>query len=104
MTWEEKLQAIRSLDSEVLLRMYRPGDWGVFTDVEIGEGGMLVGAYGKGTNPEEAVLDLWNVLVTDLKAGAVVVIRAYSPNRREVRWNGFMWEDLPCSVSPVKKT
>jgi len=103
MKWEEKLQAIRSLDSEVLLRMYAPGDWGVFTGIEIGGDGILTGAFGKGTTPEEAVLDLWRLIVTELKPGAVLVIRAYSPNRREVRWNGFMWEDLPCSVKKGEK-
>ncbi len=104
MKWEEKLQSIRSLDSEVCLKMWLPGEWGAYTSIEIGGDGLLHGAFGNGTSPEGAVLGLWNRIVTDLKSGEVLVLYAHSSKRREVRWNGFMWEDLPCSVSPVKKT
>jgi hypothetical protein len=104
MTWEEKLQAIRSLDCEAHLRMRKPGDWYVSSRIEVGGDGILSGAYGDGTNPEEAVLETWNKFVTELKSGYFLVLHAYTPKRKEVRWSGFMWEDLPCSVSPVKKT
>jgi len=46
MTWEEKLQAIRSLDSETHLRMRKPGDWYVASQIEVGGDGILSGAYG----------------------------------------------------------
>jgi hypothetical protein len=104
MKWEEKLQAIQSFDSEVQLRMRKPGDWYVSSRIEIGGDGTLQGAYGNGTSPEEAVLETWDKFVTNLESGYFLVLGAHTDRRREVRWNGFMWEELPCSASPVKRT
>ena len=52
MTWGEKLQAIRSLDSEVLLRMHVSGDWGDLEELDrqqndeaLKRGGRIFSAY-----------------------------------------------------------
>jgi hypothetical protein len=84
MTWEQKLQALQAL-GDTSLRMRKPGDWYVNTVANIkGDGG-----YGNGATPEAAVEDHWKKFA---ESGATVVVDAYSPSRREYRWNGFMWE------------
>jgi hypothetical protein len=93
LTWEQKLAACQAL-AECSLKMRKPGDWYVSTSVETierGHEGMLVGRYGNGPTPEAAVEDHWRqITADDVKA---LVVRAMYPDRRKVRWNGFMWWD-----------
>jgi hypothetical protein len=92
MNWEQKMQALMSL-AMCHLVMHRPGHWYVqHSGVEVGGNGFLHGAAGRGKTPEEAVNDHWRELVDELPADRFVVIEAYAGSRREVRWNGFMWE------------
>jgi len=51
---------------------------------------MLVSETGSGQTPEAAVENAWEVFSSSNR----VVINATGHNRREVRWNGYMWEDL----------
>lgn len=89
MTQEQKLAAINSLQ-EMRLRMRGYGDWCVSMDgVEVKKGAFLHGVQGRGATPEEAVNNLWCMLVDSL-----VVMNAYSSKRREYRWNGFVWKQL----------
>lgn len=93
MNWEQTVQALQAL-AEVSLRMRKPGDWYVNARIEVKSGSMLVGGAGTGRTPEQAVLAEWNRLVTDLKDGEYLVINAGNEERRAVRWNGFMWQDI----------
>jgi len=90
MTWEQKLQALDALTG-CALRMRKPGDWYVDQSVEIKRGSVLVGEYGGGATPEEAVNDHWAKLA---ESGERLVTRAMCNDRKEARWNGFMWEQL----------
>lgn len=91
MTWEEKLMACQAL-AECHLRMRSPGDWYVSHRVDIVNGPMLEGRYGNGRDPREAVENHWREL-TELAPHERVVANALTDQRREVRWNGFMWQD-----------
>lgn len=92
MTWEQKLQALSAL-TECTLHMRKPGNWYVQQSADVSDGKFLRGSYGNGRSPQEAVEDHWRQLT---KKGACVVIHFMSDDRRrEVTWNGFMWEDLP---------
>jgi hypothetical protein len=96
MTWEQKLQALQAL-SDVALHMRKPGDWYVNASMEIGadDSGVLVGSYGNGTTPQEAVEDHWSIYTVLLKPKEYCVICTGSQaTRRHVRWNGFMWQDV----------
>ena len=90
MTWEEKLEACNAL-ARCGLSMRKPGDWYVYqSGVELKRGCMLGGGGGNGTTPELAVLDHWEGH-TNLQPGEYLVIGAMTPNRRAVKWNGYMW-------------
>lgn len=90
MTWEEKLAACQAL-AECHLRMRKPGDWYVSHRADVATGCMLEGRFGNGNDPREAVENHWCEL-TMLKGDERVVVGAMD-QRREVRWNGFMWQD-----------
>lgn len=68
--------------------------WYVCQSVEIKDGPFLLGNYGNGHSPAEAVLDHWRVLVEELPSGTYLVTHASGTARRAVRWNGFMWQDV----------
>lgn len=90
MTTDEKLAALKAL-TPTHLEMRSPGDWYVSAySRECKQGAMLHGNYGNGTTPQAAIDDDWNQIST----AQCVVINAYSKTRREVRWNGFMWETV----------
>ena len=92
MTWEEKLAALKGLGGQCYLVMRAPGDWFISQiGAEILRGhAMLVSETGSGQTPEAAVENAWEVFSSSNR----VVINATGHNRREVRWNGYMWEDL----------
>lgn len=95
MNWEEKLQALQAL-GETRLAMRKPGNWYVDQrGVEVGGDGMLAVLYGDGATPIDAVNDHWEQYVNNLPVDKYIVIGAYTEKRRHVRWNGFMWEELP---------
>lgn len=92
MNWEQKLAALQAL-GEFKLCMREPGNWYVYVPkAEIKDGSMLKSGAGNGRTPEEAVENYWREM-TELNPGERVVIGAYSDARREVRWNGYMWQD-----------
>ena len=92
MTWEQKLDALQSL-GECTLRMRKPGDWYVRQGVEVSQGNLLVGEYGNGKTPEEAVMNHWDLL-SNLKPEEYLVVHAMGPNRQAVKWNGYMWQSV----------
>lgn len=94
MTWEQKLQAIQALN-ETSLHMRKPGDWYVRCGMEVGADNscVLIGRYGNGNTPQEAVEDHWKIYTDLLKLDEYCVVGC-AENRRHVRWNGFMWNDV----------
>jgi hypothetical protein len=104
MNWEQKFAALNAL-KECSLKMRGPGDWYVSQSAELKEGGMLRSAFGNGKTPEDAVLNHWNELVNPATSLKPIVIAAYTGERREVFWNGFMWIDcMKRAVSETKTT
>ena len=95
MNWQQKLSAVQALCGtfNVAVRMRNPGDWYVNDCTEIKDGSILRGEYGNGATPEQAVEDHWDIL-TNLPHEQYIVVRAAREDRRAVRWNGFMWEDV----------
>lgn len=74
--------------------MRKPGDWYVLTPwLEIGDGCILRCGCKDGDTPEQAVLQAWREFTEELPPNNVLVLNAMSPDRRTVRWNGFMWQD-----------
>lgn len=95
--WEQKFAALKALDSDASLKMRKPGDWYVsMTGVEVGSSasGLLTSPSAGGETPQEAVEARWD-LFANLATNQYLVIDAMKDTRRHVRWNGFMWEDLP---------
>ncbi len=94
LSWEEKLAAFQAL-SEHSLRMRAPGNWYVSADImlkEARDSGVVVGTYGNGVTPANAVHDHWNKYVAEIPDDGYVWVPR---GERRVRWNGFMWADVP---------
>lgn len=100
MTWEQKFAACMAL-SPATLHMRKPGDWYVSQNVEIKNGIMLMGEYGNGRTPEEAVSEHFAKL-TNLQSNQYLVVNAYSDDRIAVRWNGFMWAPITEATRTVE--
>lgn len=100
MSWQEKFAAINAL-GEASLMMRKPGDWYVNQPrVETkDEGSSVIGCdYGNGATPEDAVVDHWERIAA-LPPRWFVVVDSFGPSRRHVRWNGYMWVDVPRDVA-----
>lgn len=101
LNYQQKMQAILAL-GEASVVMRKPDDWYVAqSGVDVKAGSVLEGRYGNGVHPEAAIHDHWDQL-TQLKDGEYVVVFTtddHGTKRRHVRWNGFMWEDVPSSQS-----
>lgn len=91
MTWEQKFAALNAL-AECSLMMRKPGNWYVRDQMEIARNGMLESPTQAASDPALAVEACWDQFVTNLSPSAHVFV--YSKNLR-VRWNGFMWVDVP---------
>lgn len=100
MNWEQKLDAITAISHDVSLRMRSPGNWYVSASgVSVSEKCFLVGAYGNGATPEEAVLHHWEqwaaVGPNNSEHPYLVIEPLFGGPRRHVFWNGYSWRDLP---------
>lgn len=90
MNWQQKLMALKALTS-THLEMREPGNWFVAAYARsIEEKSTLVGRYGNGKTPAEAVNQDFDKMTA---ANVVVVVESGVAPKRRVRWNGFMWED-----------
>lgn len=99
MTWEQKLAAMNALGT-VALHMRKPGDWYTTQSrVDVGDGYTLTSIMGSGATPEAAVEDRWRA-TTEIQAAQFIAINAGHADRKHVRWNGFMWEDVPREKAP----
>lgn len=95
MDWQQKAAALDAL-AELTIKFRKPNDWYVSQRVDVKDNAILRGEYGNGTTPQEAVEDHWLHLVTNLeKSPLYLVAFAGDDRRRAVRWNGFMWQDVP---------
>ena len=97
MTWEQQFAAMKALCGigDCALHMRSPGEWYVsLRGVEVKDGAVLRGAGSSGKSPEEAVMQTWSNIATNLPSDRYLVIGAMRDDRRAVRWNGFMWEDV----------
>lgn len=99
MTWEQKLHALNGLAGLATIVMREPGNWLVSHQLDIKEGSLLRGGAGNGPTLEAAVLDQWERLTTKLKPEEFIVVGGYGRPQglapRRVRWNGYMWADMP---------
>lgn len=96
MNWEQKLQALQAL-CDVSLKMRKPGDWYVSSNMSIAGDGFLRSNYGNGQTPESAVNNHWENYTTLLSPESYIAVNQTFGPRKQVRWNGFMWEDVPCN-------
>lgn len=102
MTWEQKIVALSALTSGahgVTLWLKAPGSWiANATNVRVGNGATIGTRFGSGPTPEDAVENLWNEF-TDLKEQEYIVLNdTDSAKRRHLKWNGFMWAELPVAA------
>jgi hypothetical protein len=96
LTWEQKAQALQALVgwSNFALKMRDIGNWYVqTTGLELKKGVCLSGSCVHAQDPQQAVALTWK-WATELEPDTYLVVNAYRDNRRAVRWNGFMWEDV----------
>lgn len=99
MTFDMKALALRALTNEFSLNLRQDGSWYVRLPgvevIEVGRLGMLLSPNQSERSPEAAINAAWEDYAVKPYR---VVINAYSPSRREVKWNGYMWEDC----TPIK--
>lgn len=95
MTWEQKLHALDALAGAARIGMREPGNWFCSHRLDIKDKHMLVGGCGNGATVEAAVLDQWERVTTKLEAHQYIIVTRGDGPRRCVRWNGFMWSDVP---------
>ena len=73
------------------IRMRREGDWYCsLPRVEIKRGGLLESPTQSAPTPEGAIDAAFAQYANPSER---VIVDAYGPKRREVQWNGYMWED-----------
>lgn len=100
MDWQQKAEALACLAElavcfrEKQWRIGGPEPWYIQQSIDIRDGGCLHGAYGNGYTPQEAIENHWRRLVDELPPDKYLVVRN-GDKRRAVRWNGFMWQDVP---------
>lgn len=96
MDWNQKAQALNCLGRLTLCpsQVVEYGWYASLDAVEIKDGSILRSGAAHGATPEEAVDGLWRELVEDLPPEQYLVRDAYTEDRRQFRWTGFMWEDV----------
>lgn len=90
MDWQQKAAACAAL-ADFSVRIRDVGNWYVSHRVDVKDGCCLVGRYGNGATPQEAIEDHWK-RITNLDANQYLVANT-TTNRRAVIWNGFMWAE-----------
>lgn len=94
LTYEQKLAAMNALRS-CSVHMREPHSWYVSQPgVEIKNGSVLQNVSGNGDSPGAAIEDHWEQLIV-VPAPRVIVLDAMRETRKYVRWNGFMWVEIP---------
>ncbi len=91
MTSDQKMLAMCALDRDTCVRLSTyTKKWYVTCRAEISEGCVLSSPLYHRLTVEETIHDTW----TEYSQALCVVIDAMKRSRREVRWNGFMWDDV----------
>lgn len=92
LTTFEKWFALDAL-SPVSVKIRSPDDFYVDQDVSISGGNLITTIImcGEGRTPEEAIEHHWVIHVQDLQSNRYLL----TGDGRRVRWNGFMWNDVP---------
>ncbi len=95
MTWQQKFMALRAIAGlDTAIHARSETDWYVrMPYVEIGGNGFLSSPSSSGKTPELAVEQAWKDYA-EVQPPLRCVIDAMGAKRREVRWNGFMWEGV----------
>lgn len=94
LSWQQKAKAIQVLTGwpNFSLKMRDIGSWYVeHRFIERKEDGVLSSGCQNEPTPAEAVDSCWEWM-TDPKY--YLIVRAQFVERRAVKWNGFMWEDV----------
>ena len=95
LNWEQKfaaLQALAEYPDNVNLKMRSLGNWYCsVSGIEVRQSNCLVGKYGNGANPQEAIENCF-LMLTTLPKDEVLVRNAMTEKRSYFRWNGFMWK------------
>lgn len=92
MDWQQKAEALSTL-TELSVCCRKAGDWYVHQRLDVGGDGFLIGTYGNGTTPEEAIENHWSKLVEHLPSDRYLVV-GYGEKRKHWCWVGFMWREL----------
>ena len=87
MNVQQKAAALNAL-SRLKVCIRKENDWYIEQSTEIKNGDVLIGEYGDGATPEEAIENHWEKLA---ESGKIIVTDAYGDGRIERRWNGYMW-------------
>lgn len=98
MGYEQMIAAMKAIAPDAAIYFRGPRDWYVGRLPEVGGDGLLSGIAGRAPDPVAAIQDAWDRLIA-VQAPKYLVIRAMSNDRRQVRWNGFMWEDVPITTT-----
>lgn len=96
-TPEQIMKALAALKAgePVIAYAALPGAWHCrVPHAEIKHRSVLTGLSAYGANPEHAVRVLWEVITALPDDSYIVIYAAGGPQRRAVRWNGFMWEPV----------
>jgi hypothetical protein len=93
MDYQQKTAALFALGGDPSIRFRKIGDWYVNQDVSVRDRDVMIGRFGNGVTPQEAIEEHWKELVESLEPHQYLVVRQHG-ERRAVRWNGFMWTDV----------
>jgi len=88
--WEQKMRALKAL-GRVSIELSDPRGFCCSGNMEVGGDGFLESVAGLGMTPEAAVEEVWRKCVTELPTN----MHLRTADGRRVRWNGFMWVDVP---------
>lgn len=93
LTWKQKAFAIQSLVGwgKFALKLRDDSSWYTQHGIERVEKSVLSSGCESGETPEDAINQLWS-WATDLNYH--LVVGAFTSERKAVRWNGFMWENV----------
>ena len=94
MDWQQKALALQLLVGwqNFSIKMRGVKNWYVQTKgLERKEKSILSSGRTNGITPQDAVEQCW-----EWATGSehYLIVNAYQPARRAVKWNGFMWEDV----------
>ncbi len=91
MTTDQKMLAMVALDyrTSVMLSPYTK-KWYVSCRAEVKEGSIVSSPLYHSTTAEQSIRETWE----EYSKALCVVVNVMKKNRREVRWNGFMWDDV----------